>query len=156
MKTDCNDKVRLNFQARHYRIPGSGHTAYVDAVLSLLTLDSDVDDLLTLLGHWFDNTVYFPQTGEIVHDIALRHGENTQSESKLIATLMRNYLKPEANVHHRAWTGKRRRRHCTLSGIMEPETGVGYEVSTPYSATRNICVSCLRLSVNPGRALPPP
>ncbi len=104
----------------------SPDTAYIDDVLNLLTVDSDVDHLLALSALLFDNTAYFTPSGEIEHDLALRHGENTQTESEFIAALMRDYLKPDAKGHHGTWSSKNRRRQL-MDYAAEGKWGFGAE-----------------------------
>jgi hypothetical protein len=84
-------------------------TAYIEDVLQLLSEDSLVDDLLGLSARLFDGDSYFVPSGEFEHDLALRHEEPTQPESEFVATLLRDYLKPDAGGRHGVCAGRNRR-----------------------------------------------
>ncbi|MDP2823464.1 MAG: hypothetical protein Q8O52_12420 [Sulfuritalea sp.] len=101
-------------------------TAYIDDVLQLLTEDTDVDQLLSLSALLFDNNAYFTPVGELEHDLALRHEENTQTESEFVAVLIRDYLGPDAKGHFGAWASKNRRRQL-MDYAAEGKWGFGGE-----------------------------
>lgn len=101
-------------------------TSYIDDVLQLLTEDSAIDHLLGLSAHLFDNNVYFTASGELEHDLALRHDENSQTESEFVAALMRDYLKPDSKGQHGSWASKNRRRQL-MDYAAEGKWGFGGE-----------------------------
>ena len=101
-------------------------TSYIDDVLQLLTEDSAVDPLLSLLALLFDTSAYFTPSGELELDLALRHEENTQTESEFVAALMRDYLKPDSNGVHGNWASKNRRRQL-MDYTAEGKWGFGGE-----------------------------
>ena len=101
-------------------------TDYIDDVLKLLTEDSSMDALLKSSALLFDNHAYFVPTDELDHDLALRHDENTQTESEFVAALMRDYLKPDAMGQHGTWAGKNRHRQL-MDYAAEGKWGFGGE-----------------------------
>ena len=101
-------------------------TAYIDDVLELLTKDSTVDHLLSLSALLFDNNTYFTPSGELEHDLALRHDEHTQTESEFVAALIRDYLKPDAKGLHGSWPIKNRKRQL-MDYAAEGKWGFGAE-----------------------------
>lgn len=101
-------------------------TSYIDDVLQLLTEDTDIDHLLSLSALLFDNSTYFTPSGELEHDLALRHDENTQTESEFVAALMQDYLKPDANGKFGSWASKNRRRQL-MDYAAEGKWGIGGE-----------------------------
>lgn len=101
-------------------------TAYIDDVLELLTQDSDVDHLLSLSALLFDNSMYFTPSGELEHDLALRHDEHSQTESEFVASLIRDYLRPDDKGQHGSWVIKNRRRQL-MDYAAEGKWGFGAE-----------------------------
>jgi hypothetical protein len=85
-------------------------TSYIDEVLQLLCHDSQLDELLAVSATLFDNNAYFTPAGEVEHELALRHDENTHSESDFVAAVVGDYLRPDATGHHGVWASKNRRR----------------------------------------------
>lgn len=101
-------------------------TAYIDDVLKLLTEDTAVDDLLKSSALLFDKLSYFIPSGEQACDLALRHEENTQTESEFVAALLRDYLQPDSKGQHGSWAGKNRRRQL-MDYASEGKWGFGGE-----------------------------
>ena len=101
-------------------------TSYIDEVLQLLTEDSAVDHLLSRSALLFDNSAYFIPSGEFEHDLALRHQENTQTESEFIAALIRDYTKPDSKGVYGSWASKNRRRQL-MDYAAEGKWGFGAE-----------------------------
>ncbi|MFZ4538134.1 hypothetical protein [Propionivibrio sp.] len=101
-------------------------TSYIDDVLKLLTEDSAVDHLLNLSARLFNDNAYFTPSGEMEHDLVLRHGENTQTESEFVAALIRDYLKPDSKGQHGDWASKNRRRQL-MDYAAEGRWGFGEE-----------------------------
>ena len=99
---------RIVFQKPHAQDKG----AYIDDVLRLLTEDSIIDDLLGLTARLFDNQTYVIPSGELEHDLALRHDESSLTESEFVAALIQDYLRPDASGSHESLA--RRRRHNQL------------------------------------------
>ncbi len=106
-----------------------GDTGYIDDVLELLTRDSTIDHLLSVSAHLFDNRAYFTPSGELEHDLALRHEEPSQTESKFVADLIRDYLKPDDQGQHGAWAIRNRRREL-MDFAIEGKWGFGGEKAT--------------------------
>lgn len=113
-------------------------TAYIDDVLQLLTEDSVVDHLLRQSALLFDNSAYFAPSGELEHDLALRHDENIQTESEFVAALMRDYLRPDVKGQYGAWTSKNRRR-LLMDYAAEGKWGFGGEKATDLRSHRTPC-----------------
>ncbi|MFZ4703620.1 MAG: hypothetical protein ACOYMG_26555 [Candidatus Methylumidiphilus sp.] len=70
---------------------------YIETVLNLLTEDNDLDKLLgdaALAYHRNDNFVPHDEAG---YDLTLRVRAFQGSESEFVATLIKDYLKPDAN-----------------------------------------------------------
>ena len=84
--------------------------SYIADCLRLLTEDSDLDRLLALTAHLFDDPGYFVPMGEEGHDLALRHLDHAATDSEFVAALLRDYLRPDAHGHYGAWARKRRQR----------------------------------------------
>lgn len=101
-------------------------TAYIDDVLKLLTEDSSMDRLLKSSALLFDNHAYFLPADELDHDLALRHDENTQTESEFVAALMRDYLKPDENGQYGNSASQNRRRQL-MDYAAEGKWGFGGE-----------------------------
>lgn len=116
-------------------------TAYIDDVLQLLTEDSAVDRLLGLSALLFDNHAYFTPSDELEYDMALRHEENSQTESEFVAALMRDYLKPDAKGQHGILASKNRRRQL-MDYAAEGKWGFGGE---KVSAIRDHSAPCEEL-----------
>lgn len=101
-------------------------TAYIDDVLELLTQDSAVDHLLSLSALLFDNSTYFTPSGELEHDLALRHDEHSQTESEFVASLIRDYLNQDDKGQHCSWAIKNRKRQL-MDYAAEGKWGFGAE-----------------------------
>ncbi len=101
-------------------------TAYIDDVLELLTQDSAVDHLLSLSALLFDNSTYFTPSGELEHDLALRHDEHSQTESEFVASLIRDYLRQDEKGQHGSWAIKNRKRQL-MDYAAEGKWGFGAE-----------------------------
>lgn len=86
------------------------NATYIDDVLQLLTVDTDIDHILSRSALLFDNSAYFTPSDELEHDLVLRHDESAQTESEFVAALMRDYLKPDGRGQHGSWVSKNRRR----------------------------------------------
>jgi hypothetical protein len=100
--------------------------AYIDDVLALLTQDSAVDHLLRLSALLFDNSTDFTPSGELEHDLALRHDEHSQTESEFVASLIRDYLKQDDKGQHGSWAIKNRKRQL-MDYAAEGKWGFGAE-----------------------------
>jgi len=101
-------------------------TAYIDDVLALLTQDTIIDNLLRQSALLFDNSTYFTPSGELEHDLALRHDEHSQTESEFVASLIRDYLKPDDKGQHGSWAIKNRKRQL-MDYAAEGKWGFGAE-----------------------------
>lgn len=101
-------------------------TAYIDDVLELLTKDSTVDHILSLLARLFDNNTHFTPSGELEHDLALRNDEHTETDSEFVAELIRDYLKPDAKGLHGSWPSKKRKLQL-MNYAKEGKWGFGDE-----------------------------
>lgn len=101
-------------------------TTYIDDVLKLLTEDSSMDGLLKSSALLFDNHAYFVPTDELDHDLALRHDENTQTESEFVAALIRDYLKPDEKGQYGNSASQNRRRQL-MDYAAEGKWGIGAE-----------------------------
>lgn len=101
-------------------------TAYIDDVLELLTQDSVVDHLLNIAATLFDHSAHFTPSGELEHDLILRHEEHSQTESEFVASLIRDYSKPDDKGHHGSWAIKNRRRQL-MDYAAEGKWGFGGE-----------------------------
>lgn len=96
-------RARIVFQ--HATPP---HT-YIDEVLALLTEDDFLDELLGKSARLFDPDGYFEPVGEVEHDLALRRGEHTSTETAWVADLIRDYLQPDGQGEHGSWPRRNRR-----------------------------------------------
>jgi hypothetical protein len=101
-------------------------TAYIDDVLELLTQDTVIDNLLRQSALLFDNSTHFNPSGELEHDLALRHDEHSQTESEFVASLIRDYLKPDDKGQHGSWVIKNRKRQL-MDYAAEGKWGFGAE-----------------------------
>jgi len=101
-------------------------TAYIDDVLELLSQDSAVDHFMGLSARIFDNSMYFVPSGELEHELALRYDEHSQTESEFVASLIRDYLRPDDKGQHGNWPIKNRK--CQLMDYAaESKWGFGAE-----------------------------
>jgi hypothetical protein len=100
--------------------------SYIDDVLKLLIEDSVVDHLLSLSARLFNNGANLSPLGEFEYDLALRHEENTKTESEFVADLIRDYVKPDSNGAYGSWSSKNRRRQL-MDYAAEGKWGFGAE-----------------------------
>jgi hypothetical protein len=101
-------------------------TAYIDEVLELLTQDTIIDHLLRQSAVLFDSSTHFSPSGEMEHDLALRYDEYSQTESEFVASLIRDYLKPDDKGQHGSWVIKNRKRQL-MDYAAEGKWGFGAE-----------------------------
>lgn len=105
-------------------------TAYINHVLALLTQDTIIDDLLRQSAALFHSNTHFNRSGELQHDLALRHDEHSQTESEFVASLIRDYLKPDDKGLHGSWAIKTRKLQL-MDYAAEGKWGFGAE-KVPY------------------------
>jgi hypothetical protein len=101
-------------------------TDYIDDVLELLTKDTIIDNLLRQSAVLFDSGTHFNPSGELEHDLALRHDEHSQTESEFVASLIRDYLKQDDKGQHGSWAIKNRKRQL-MDYADEGKWGFGAE-----------------------------
>lgn len=63
---------------------------------------------------------------ELEHDLALRHDEHSQTESEFVASLIRDYLRPDDKGQHGSWAIKDRKRQL-MDYAAEGKWGFGGE-----------------------------
>lgn len=97
------------------------------------------DHLLSLSALLLDNSMYFTPSGELEHDLALRHDEHSQTESEFVASLIRDYLRLDDKGQHGSWAIKNRRRQL-MDYAAEGKWGFGA-----------LCSKCTRPAAGRGR-----
>ncbi|MEI7866586.1 MAG: DEAD/DEAH box helicase family protein [Candidatus Methylumidiphilus sp.] len=84
-------------------------TAYIETVLSLLIEDNEIDRLLKDAALAYHGNNAFAPFDEAGYDLALRVRTFQGSESEFVATLIKDYLKPDANGKLGTWAQNQRR-----------------------------------------------